>query len=130
MLAQTAHVYHHTARYRACMVLIAPVGASHASGMATPLIYNTLQIRDNRTFSSYLPSLIFSNCRLITRSFQLDGFFLLLKKGNPLPIQRCRYSEKELPPASSSTPNSKPQQEQMTYVGHPNSSYGGSSNLS
>ena len=35
MLIAPAHRQHHTARYRACMVLIAPVGASHASGMAS-----------------------------------------------------------------------------------------------
>jgi hypothetical protein len=33
MLLARAHRIHHTSRYRACVVLIAPVGASHASGM-------------------------------------------------------------------------------------------------
>ena len=32
MLLARAHRIHHTSRYRACVVLIAPVGASHASG--------------------------------------------------------------------------------------------------
>ena len=48
MLAQTAHVRHHTApilfttlRLTACMVLIVPVGASHASGMMPLSIQST-----------------------------------------------------------------------------------------
>ena len=45
------------------------------------------------------------------------GLYFALKNGKPWFIHRCRYSENVSPSDSSSNPNSKPQHEQMTYVG-------------
>lgn len=78
-------------------------------------------------------------CCLLANIFQLPShnpfilicwLFLTEKKENPLFIHRCRYYENESPLDSSSNPNSKPQHEQITYVGYPKSSHGGSDILS